>query len=83
MDIVLIQTGNDRLKDTPEYYTRGPGMSAAATRFILDQGVKVTGIDSWGWDAALPGLAEKAKRTGRRGIHLPRASHFRRVDSNR
>ncbi len=78
MDIVLIQTGNDRMLGTPEYFTRGAGMSAPATRWILDQGVKVTGIDSWGWDVALPTLARQAKETGRSDLFWE--AHFVGVD---
>lgn len=53
MDIVLIQTGADRFLGTRRYFTHGVGMSAEATRWILDQGVKVTGIDAWSWDGPL------------------------------
>ena len=73
-DIVLIMTGNDRRLGTPEYFTHGAGMSAEATRWILDQGVKLTGIDSWGWDVPLPILAKEAKSTGRSDIFW--AAHF-------
>lgn len=68
MDIVLIRTDNDRMLGTPDYFKRGTGVSAAATRWILDQGVKVTGIDSWGWDMPLPSMAAKAKATGNRAL---------------
>ncbi len=78
MDIVLIQTGNDRMLGTPDFFTRGAGMSAAATRWILDQGVKVTGIDSWGWDVALPTLAREARETGRSDLFWE--AHFVGVD---
>ncbi len=72
-EIVLIQTGNDRRLGTPEYFTHGPGMSAEATRWILDQGVKLTGIDSWGWDVPLPVLAARAKESRRDGRLLGRS----------
>jgi kynurenine formamidase len=65
MDIVLIMTGNDRMLGTPDYFDHGPGVSAAATRWILDHGVKITGIDSWGWDVPLPVLAAQARESGR------------------
>lgn len=65
-DILLIHTGNDRWLGRPEYFTRGAGMSAAATRWLLDQGVRVTGIDSWGWDVPLPQAAHQAKTRGTR-----------------
>ena len=30
--------------------------------------MKVTGIDSWGWDTPLPGMAATAKSTGNRPL---------------
>jgi kynurenine formamidase len=67
-EIVLIQTGNDRYYGQREYFSRGPGVSAAATRWILDQGVRLTGIDAWGWDAPLAVQAKQAKAAGRRDL---------------
>lgn len=68
MDIVLIRTGGDAMLGTPDYFSKGVGVSAAATRWILDQGVKVTGIDAWGWDLPLPRMAAKAKASGDRSL---------------
>ena len=48
--------------------THGPGVSAAATRWLHERGVRVMGIDAWGWDRPLHLQAEDAKRTGRAGI---------------
>jgi len=48
--IVLIRTDFDRYLGTKEYMRRGTGMSAGATEWLIDQGVKVMGIDQWGWD---------------------------------
>lgn len=73
-DIVLVRTGGDRLLDSPRYYTHGAGVSAEGTRWLLDQGVKVVGIDAWGWDVALPVQASRAKRSGRRDLFW--AAHF-------
>ena len=67
-DIVLFQTGNDQLWRTREYYSTGPGGSAAATHWLIDQGVSVMGIDSWGWDAPLAHQAKLAKETGRSDV---------------
>ncbi|NIS59645.1 MAG: cyclase family protein [Proteobacteria bacterium] len=78
MDIVLIQTGNDRMLGTRDYFAHGAGVSAAATRWILEQGVKVTGIDSWGWDVPLPILVRQAKETGRGDLFWE--GHFVGVD---
>jgi kynurenine formamidase len=77
-DIVLIETGGDRLLGTSDYFTRGPGMSAGATRWLLDQGVKVTGIDAWGWDGPLAPQAERAKGSGRDDVFW--AAHYVAAD---
>jgi len=67
-DIVLIHTGNDRFYGSQDYFDKGCGMGAEATRYILDMGVKVTGIDSWGWDIPLKTAAARAKETGRKDL---------------
>ena len=61
--IVLIKTGRDQFMGTKKFFTHGTGMSAEATRWLIDQGVKVMGIDQWGWDLPLPHLIKKAKET--------------------
>src|SRR5207249_4857925 len=73
-DIVLIQTGNDRHWGTRAYYSRGPGVSADGTHWLLDQGVKLTGIDAWGWDSPLAAQARRARETGRNDIFW--AAHY-------
>jgi kynurenine formamidase len=77
-DIVLIQTGNDRLVGSREYFSRGPGVSAEATRHLIDRGVRLMGIDAWGWDAPLGGQAKRAKETGRNDLFWE--AHFVGVD---
>ncbi len=75
MDIVLVHTGNDRSGyGTGEYFTKGSGVSAEATRWIVDQGVKVVGIDSWTWGLPLSVEAARAKKSGRDDIFW--ASHY-------
>lgn len=64
-DIVLMRTGNDRLLGNADYFSSGPGVSAKATRWLIEQGVRTMGIDSWGWDAPLAQQANRAKSTGR------------------
>ena len=60
--IVLIQTGRDALMGTPDFFKRGTGMSAEATIWLIDQGIRVMGIDQWGWDLPLPYQMEQAKK---------------------
>lgn len=62
--IVLIKTGRDKFNGTKEFPYVGTGMSAAATSWLIDKGIKVMGIDSWGWDLPLPYLIKRAKETG-------------------
>jgi kynurenine formamidase len=49
-DIVLIRTDTDKHIDEPDYANMHPGMSREATSWLIDHGVKVMGIDAWGWD---------------------------------
>ena len=44
------------------------GVTAEATRWLFDQGVRVMGIDAWGWDAPLHLQAERAKAEGKPGV---------------
>ncbi|WP_027001491.1 cyclase family protein [Hugenholtzia roseola] len=60
--IVLIRTDRDKYAGTPDFPKRGTGMSAEATRWLIEQGVKVMGIDQWGFDLPLPYMVEKAKK---------------------
>ena len=61
-NIVLIRTGRDKFIGTKEYPERGTGMSREATEWIIDQGVKVMGIDQWGWDLPLKYAVKTAKK---------------------
>ena len=49
-DIVLIRTDVYKFIDTRGYENMHPGMSPEATLWLIEQGVKVMGIDAWGWD---------------------------------
>ena len=62
--IVLIKTGRDKYNGTKDFHKIGTGMSAEATEWLIDKGIKVMGIDSWGWDLPLPYMLKKAKETG-------------------
>ena len=63
-DIVLIQTGADKLWGQAEYFAAGAGMSAEATRWLIAQGIRVMGIDAWGWDQPFWAIKERFKQTG-------------------
>ena len=67
-DIVLVRTGRDAHLDAPDYMIRGPGVTAGATHWLYDRGVRVMGIDAWGWDRPLHLQAQEALDAGRPGI---------------
>jgi kynurenine formamidase len=67
-DIVLIRTGRDAVYGEPDYMQRGPGVSTDATRWLYERGVRVMGIDAWGWDRPLHLQAREALAEGRTGI---------------
>jgi kynurenine formamidase len=67
-DIVLVRTGRDAFYGQPDYMARGPGVTAEATRWLHERGVRVMGIDAWGWDAPLHLQAAEAKERGEAGI---------------
>ncbi len=52
-DIVLMHTGRDAFYGQPGYIDRGPGVTAEATRWLYERGVRVMGVDAWGWDRPL------------------------------
>ena len=50
-DIVLVNTRAASCIGTDEYLTAGCGMGREATLYLTSRGVRVAGIDAWGWDA--------------------------------
>ena len=64
LDIVLMHTGRDQFYNQPDYLFRGPGVTPEATRWLYEQGVRVMGIDAWGWDQPLNIQAQKALEAG-------------------
>jgi kynurenine formamidase len=69
-DIVLIQTGADKYWGKPDYGRMGCGMTEKSTRWLIDQGVKVMGIDAWGWDRPATVVREEFQRTRDKSIIL-------------
>lgn len=59
--IVLIRTGNDKYMGTPDFFKKGTGVSAEATAWLINKGVRMMGIDQWGWDLPLKHMIKKAR----------------------
>jgi kynurenine formamidase len=68
LDIVLVRTGRDAFYGEPDYMIRGPGVTAEATHWLFDRGVRVMGIDAWGWDRPLHLQAQEALAADTPGI---------------
>jgi len=68
LDIVLVHTGRDEFYEQLDYIARGPGVSAEATRWLYERGVRVMGIDAWGWDRPLYMQAAEALERDEPGI---------------
>ena len=67
-EIVLVRTGRDVHIAEPGYMALGPGVSADATRWLWERGVRVMGIDAWGWDAPLHMQAQQALERDAGGV---------------
>lgn len=68
LDIVLMQTGCDRFYGQPDYMEHGCGVSAAATHWLFERGIRVMGIDAWGWDRPLHLQAQDAIERNEAGV---------------
>ena len=67
-DIVLLHTGCDVFYGQPEYIEHGPGVTRSATQWLYDRGIRVMGIDAWGWDRPLHLQAQDALSRREPGI---------------
>ena len=47
-----------------DYVTSGCGMGYEATMYLLEHGVRLTGIDGWSWDAPFSLTRKKVAETG-------------------
>ncbi len=62
-DIILIETGADKLWGKAEYINAGCGMNRESTLWLIEQGIRVMGIDAWGWDRPISSIREEFKKT--------------------
>ncbi|MGY3717904.1 cyclase family protein [Sutcliffiella cohnii] len=73
-DIVLIRTDADKKLYEENYASVHAGVSAEATRWLINKGIKVMGTDGWGWDTPLYNQAVDYKQDPRDGVLW--AAHF-------
>ncbi|MCW5710698.1 cyclase family protein [Shinella sp.] len=63
-DIVLVNTAAGARYGEDDYMVRGCGMGREATLYLTSRGVRVTGIDAWGWDAPFAYTRKRIEQTG-------------------
>ncbi len=61
-DIVLFKTGASRHYGQPDYTKVHPGATRESTLWLIDHGIKVMGIDAWGWDKPFDVMVDEVKR---------------------
>jgi kynurenine formamidase len=61
LDIVLIRTDASKYRDEQRYLTDHPGMTREGTLWLLDQGVRLIGIDAIGFDPPVAHMWEREK----------------------
>lgn len=64
LDIVLLWTAGDGEIGKPGYFQRFRGITREATAFLVERGVRVIGVDSFGFDAPFLRMLDDYKRTG-------------------
>jgi kynurenine formamidase len=63
LEIVMLMTGCDRFLGDERYFEQ-PGMTREATLWLTAQGIRVIGIDAYGFDRRFEDMAEDFRRTG-------------------
>jgi kynurenine formamidase len=58
----------DQFVEEPGYMALGPAVTAEATLWLYERGVRVMGIDAWGWDGPLHLQAQEALERDEPGI---------------
>ncbi len=64
LEIVLVNTAAGARYGQPDYVATGCGMGREATLYLLERGVRVTGIDGWSWDAPFIYTKDRFAQTG-------------------
>jgi kynurenine formamidase len=70
-DIVLIWTGMEEKWGKKEYFTDSPGMSKEAVKFLAEKGVRVMGIDAYGFDRSIPIMLSEYMLTKNKEVLWP------------
>ena len=63
LEIVIINTSAGSRYGAADYVAAGCGMGYAATMYLLERGIRLTGTDAWSWDAPFVHTAKKYQET--------------------
>jgi kynurenine formamidase len=63
LDIVLLQTGSDKRLGSPAYFAQ-PGLGREGVLWLVEQGVRVIGIDAYILDRPFANMVADFRRTG-------------------
>jgi kynurenine formamidase len=77
LDIVLLHTGADKRLGSPDYFAQ-PGLGREGVLWLVEQGVKVIGIDAYTLDRPFAAMVADYQRTGD-GRHIWPA-HFAGIE---
>src|SRR5579872_2670270 len=64
LEIVVVNTSAGAKYGRADFVSSGCGMGYEATIYLLERGVRLTGIDGWSWDAPFVYTAKKYAETG-------------------
>lgn len=74
LDIVLVMTGvSDKYYGQKNYTSMHPGTTRESTLWLVDQGIKVMGIDAWGWDKPFEVMVKEVREGKKEKLW---AAHF-------
>lgn len=68
LEIVVVNTRAGKRYGHDDYVSAGCGMGYAATVYLLERGVRLTGTDGWSWDAPFVHTREKYLASGDAGL---------------
>ena len=68
LDIVVVNTKAGERYGRDDYVASGCGMGREATLYLLERGVRLTGIDGWSWDAPFIHTARRFAETKDAGL---------------
>lgn len=64
LEIVLVNTRAGAAYGGENFVSSGCGMGYEATMYLLERGVRLTGIDTWSWDAPFSYTAQRYSESG-------------------